>query len=73
MPDASGHFTYTEWLNWTVNKIATNALQHTPEEHRDGYLRVQIKAAIQQALAHGRSGRTDDDPVVGPLSKGPLP
>ncbi len=58
------HFTFKEWLTWTVDKIVTRSLHHTAEEDRDGYLRVQIEGAIRQALAHGRSGRSDDDPIV---------
>ena len=57
------HLTYSEWLDYTVNKIVTLGLS-APEQDRDAYLRVQIKAAILQSLAHGRSGSSDDDPVV---------
>jgi len=63
------HFTFNEWLAWTVDKIATRTLKHTPPEHHDGYLRVQLEAAIKQALRHGRSGRSDDDPIVSWNSK----
>jgi hypothetical protein len=56
-------WTFSEWLTETVNKIVMLGLS-APEEHRKEYLRVQIEAAIQQALRHGRSGRADDDPVV---------
>jgi len=57
------YFTFREWVAHTVNKIVTLGLQHTPEQNRDGYLRVQIESAIQQSLRHGRSGRSDDEPV----------
>ena len=61
---ADGHYwTYSEWLKHTVDKIVMLGLS-TPEEHREGYLRVQIEAAIRQSLRHGRSGRSDDDPVT---------
>jgi hypothetical protein len=61
---SDGHYwTYREWLQNTVEKIAVLGAS-TPEEHRAHYLRVQIKSAIEQALRHGRSGRTDDDPVA---------
>jgi hypothetical protein len=59
----SHYFTFSEWLTATVNKIATIA-PSVPEEHREDYLRVQIEQAIKQALRHGRSGRSDDDPVT---------
>jgi hypothetical protein len=58
------YFTFREWLAWTVDKIATRTLKHTPAEHQEMYLRVQVEAAIKQALRHGRSGRSDDDPVA---------
>jgi len=57
------YFTYREWLTWTINKIVTRGLAVSDPQNREGYLRVQIEAAIQQALRHGRSGRSDDDPV----------
>jgi hypothetical protein len=57
------YFTFSEWLAHTVNKIVTLSLS-APEEHREDYMRVQIEAAIRQALRHGRSGRSDDDPVT---------
>lgn len=52
-----------EWLAATVDKIVTLGLS-APEEHRDAYLRVQIEEAIFGAVRHGRSGRSDDDPVI---------
>lgn len=58
------HFTYREWEAWTVNKIVERGLLHTPPEHQDAWFRVQIEAAIKQALCHGRSGRSDDDAVA---------
>jgi hypothetical protein len=59
-----GHyFTYKEWLEFTVQKIVTNGL-NTQEEDRADYLTCQIELAISQALRHGRSGRSDDDPVA---------
>ena len=62
MSDAH-YFTYSEWLDHTVNKIVTLGLS-APEEHRADYLRIQIQSAILQSLRHGRSGRSDDDPVT---------
>jgi hypothetical protein len=61
MPD--GHWTFSEWREETTRKIARAALT-LPTEHRGDYVAVQVKAAIDQALRHGRSDRTDDDPVV---------
>jgi hypothetical protein len=58
-----GYWTYSEWLKHTVDKIVTLGLS-APAEHREDYLRVQIEAAIRQSLRHGRSGRSDDDPVM---------
>ena len=76
MPDANGYFTYAEWERWMVGKITniafgqlervnsvTGGVHSIDQADREGYLRVQIEAAIQQALRHGRSGRGDDDPV----------
>jgi len=34
------------------------------KKHREDYLRVQVENMIRQALAHGRSGRGDDNPVI---------
>jgi hypothetical protein len=57
------YFTFREWKDATVDKIVTLGLYHTPEAHRDRYIRTQIESAIRQALRHGRSGRGEDDPV----------
>jgi hypothetical protein len=57
------YWTFKEWQAETVNKIVTQGLSAS-EEHREDYLRVQIEAAIRQALRHGRSGRSDNDPVA---------
>jgi len=57
------HWTYKQWEDGTVEKIVTMGLL-APEEHRADYLRVQIRRAIRQSLRHGRSGRSEDDPVV---------
>jgi hypothetical protein len=57
------YWTFEEWLAETVSRIVTNGL-NAPATDREGYLRVQIEAAIRQALRHGRSGRSDDDPVA---------
>ncbi|WP_125954184.1 hypothetical protein [Novosphingobium sp. MD-1] len=59
---SSDHWTFRQWENNTIEKIVTTGLA-APAEHRADYLRVQIRSAIQQSLRHGRSGRTDDDPV----------
>jgi hypothetical protein len=58
-----GHWTFAEWAEHTTNKIVTLGLSR-PEEHRADYIAVQVRAAIMKALRHGRSGRTDDDPVT---------
>jgi len=58
-----GYWTFNEWTRHTVEKIVTLGLAASEDDKAD-YLRVQIKAAIQQALRHGRSGLGDDDPVA---------
>lgn len=58
------YWTFREWIGQTVEKIVTLCLRHTPGEYREDCMRVQIEAAIRQALRHGRSGRCDDDPVT---------
>ena len=76
MPDASGYFTYAEWEQWAVDKITniafgsftsvdstTGSSQPIDAKTREDYLRVQIEAVVRQALRHGRSGRSDNDPV----------
>jgi hypothetical protein len=60
---SDGHWTYREWLYNTVEKIAVMG-SSAPEEDRPDYLRVQVRSAIEQALRHGRSGRSDDDPIA---------
>ena len=57
------HWTYKEWAANTVEKIVVVGLE-APEEHRADWLRLQIGFAIEQALRHGRSGLSVDDPVV---------
>jgi hypothetical protein len=76
MPDADGYFTYAEWEQWAVDKLTNIAFgpykivetgtgnsQPIDAKTREDYLRVQIKAVVQQSLRHGRSGRGDNDPV----------
>ena len=62
MSGPDGYWTFSEWVDGTVHKIATGDAV-VSEEHRADYLKVQIRSAIMQALRHGRSGRGDDDPV----------
>lgn len=62
-PMNDGHWTYKEWLEATVAKIVQLGLT-APAEHQAAYLDVQIRAAIAQALRHGRSGKSDDEPVT---------
>jgi hypothetical protein len=57
------YWTFSEWQRATIDKIVVLGLG-APEEYRADYLRVQIEGAIQQALRHGRSGRSDNDPVT---------
>ncbi len=57
------HWTYEQWVEQTVDKIVHVGLT-TPEEDRADWLRLQIGLAIGQALRHGRSGRSDSDPVI---------
>ena len=59
----SHHWSYTEWEDVTVAKIVRRGLS-VPDDVRADYLTVQIRLAIKQALRHGRSGRSDDDPVT---------
>ena len=64
MSDDDGHYwTYSEWVKHTVGKIVELGLS-VPDKHKADYFRVQIEAAIRQSLRHGRSGRSDDDPVT---------
>lgn len=64
MDESSPHYlTYRQWVDATVNKIVGAGLKIAREEDRDGWFRVQIEAAIRQACRHGRSGRSDDEPV----------
>lgn len=63
MSDDAHHWTYSEWLENTVEKIVRTGLS-APEDVRADYLRVQIRGALLQSLEHGRSGRSNDDPVV---------
>jgi hypothetical protein len=58
-----GYWTYAEWLEQTVEKIAVLG-SAAPAEHREDWLRVQVRAALGQALRHGRSGRGDEEPVA---------
>jgi hypothetical protein len=51
--DEEGYWTFSESVGLSA-----------PEEHRADWFNVQIRAAIMQALSHGRSGRADDDPVA---------
>jgi hypothetical protein len=58
-----GYWTFNEWVDHTVGKIVSLGLA-TPAEYQADYLRIQIRLAIMQALRHGRSGASDDDPVA---------
>lgn len=58
-----GHWTYAEWLERTIDKIAVRGAL-APVEHREDWLRIQVRLALRQALAHGRSGLGNNDPVV---------
>ncbi|NMN89130.1 MULTISPECIES: hypothetical protein [unclassified Novosphingobium] len=60
---SKNHWTYQEWEDATVEKIATLGAV-APDEHRVDYLRVQVRSAIRQALRHGRSGLDDNEAVV---------
>jgi hypothetical protein len=57
------HFKFSEWLAHEVEKISTRSALLGPED-RETYLRVQIAVAIRHAFRHGRSGRSEDDPVI---------
>jgi hypothetical protein len=52
---------FTEWINFEADRIVSMGLRTSPE-HRADYMRVQIMAALRTALAHGRDGRSDNDP-----------
>jgi len=58
-----GYWTYKEWVEHTVGKIVGVAMA-VSDEDRAGWLDVQIRAAIAQALRHGRSGGTDATRLV---------
>jgi hypothetical protein len=60
--DENGYWTFAEWTEATVNKIVRVA-ESASEKDRADWLDVQIRAAIMQALRHGRSGRANDEPV----------
>lgn len=60
---SDGYWTYQEWEKHTIDKIVGVAMAVDDENDREGWLRVQIKAAVRQSLAHGRSGRSDTDPI----------
>ena len=62
--DDDGYWTFSQWLEATVRKIVRVADSPISREDRVAWLDVQIRAAIMQALRHGRSGRADDDPVA---------
>jgi hypothetical protein len=66
MPDENGHFTYAEWENWAVDKIANAAFrwEMNDETARESYVRIQVQAMLRQALRHGRSGLGNNDLVV---------
>jgi hypothetical protein len=63
MANDAHYWTYAEWEQETIAKIVRVAMA-VPESDREGWLQVQIEVAIRQALRHGRSGRSDDDPVM---------
>jgi hypothetical protein len=63
MSGPDGYWTFNEWVDNTVVKIVALGLA-VPEEHRADYLKIQIRAAIMQALRHGRSGASDEAPVA---------
>lgn len=56
------YWTYAEWEVNTIDKIVKVGLS-APEEHREDYLRCQIKAAVRQARRHGQAGLSESDPV----------
>ncbi|KTW17942.1 hypothetical protein [Sphingomonas sanguinis] len=58
----AGYWTYDEWVAQTIEKIVSVSLT-IPEENRTDWLRLQIGLAIDKALRHGLSGRTNSDPV----------
>ena len=63
MSDDGHHWTYAEWIKHTIDKIVNMGLA-APEKDRADYLRVQIESALRKSLRHGRSGRSDNDPVA---------
>ena len=58
-----GYWSYREWVEQTVRKIAEQA-QHVSAEDLSDWLNVQVRLVIAQAHRHGQSGRGDDDPVM---------
>jgi len=57
------HMTYAEWVEDRLRKITREMLSISREDFIP-YIDVQVRAAIQQARRHGRSGRGDDEPVA---------
>jgi hypothetical protein len=58
------HWTFDECVKHTAEKIASAAVTVASAENRQSYIRIQVEAAMNKALRHGRSGRANNDPVV---------
>jgi uncharacterized protein YuzE len=52
---------FSEWIRFEAGRIISMGLV-VSEEHRAGYMRVNIEAALRKAFAHGRDGFTETDP-----------
>ena len=53
--------TFAEWIDFEAERIVHMG-SIVPAENREGYMRVQIQAALKKAYAHGRDGLREDDP-----------
>jgi hypothetical protein len=52
---------FAEWINFEADRIVQMGLL-APQEHQADYMRIQIRAALRKAVAHGRDGLSDKDP-----------
>jgi len=51
---------FAEWIDFEAGRIMRMG-SLTPEQHRTGYMIVQIQAALKKAFAHGKDGLTEND------------
>jgi hypothetical protein len=65
MDDKRTTLTFADWVTFEADRIVGLGFR-APPEHRADYVRVQIQAALGRAVAHGRAGLSDDDPLFEP-------